>query len=65
MGVVIRRWVWLEGMGDVVRRYIYRFLHITCISSFFAAASLLFVLFVLKTFLYIVWHIIYSVSPFR
>ena len=39
-------WVWL--LGVVVRRYIYRFPHTTysyssCICSFFAAASLLFV----------------------
>ena len=41
-------WVWL--LGVVVRRYIYRFPHttypyISCISFFFAAASLLFVYF--------------------
>ena len=39
MGVVSRRWVWMESMGVVVRRYVYRFPHITfpystCICSF-------------------------------
>ena len=29
MGVVSRRWVWVESMGVVVRRYIYRFPHTT------------------------------------
>ena len=29
MGVVSRRWVWVETMGVVVRRYIYRFPHTT------------------------------------
>ena len=38
MGVVSRRWMWVESMGVVVRRY-YRFPHITypypsCICSF-------------------------------
>ena len=46
--VVSRKWVWVESMGVVVRKLVYRFPHITypyssCIFSFFAAASLLFV----------------------
>ena len=50
MGVVIRRWVWLECIGVVSGcccKEVYRFPHnitypySTCISSFFAAASLL------------------------
>ena len=47
--VVIRWWVWLECIGVVSGcrcKEVYRYLHITysystCISSFFAAASLL------------------------
>ena len=46
MGVVSRRWMWVESMGVVVRRY--RLPHITSLlllylSVIFAAASLLFV----------------------
>ena len=51
MGVVRRRWMWAESMGVVSVcgcKEVYRFPHITypyssCIFSFFAAASLLFV----------------------
>ena len=46
MGVVSRRWVWVESMGVVVRRYI-DFLILLfptpLVSALFAAASLLFV----------------------
>ena len=48
MGEVRRRLMWVESMGVVVRRYV-NFSHITypsyfsCICSFFAATSLLFV----------------------
>ena len=39
MGVVSRKWMWVESMGVVVRRYNYRLPHITypyssCICSF-------------------------------
>ena len=48
MGVVSRRWVWVESMGVVVRRYIYIDFLILLIPTplvyaLFAAASLLFV----------------------
>ena len=51
LGVVSRRWVWVESMGVASEcgcKELYRFPHITypyssCICSFFAAASLLFV----------------------
>ena len=51
MGVVSRRWVWVESMGVVVRRYI-DFLILLfptpLVSALFAAASLL--LFIFKCF---------------
>ena len=44
MGVVSRRWVWVESMGVVVRRYI-DFLILLILYLLFFAASLLFVIF--------------------
>ena len=61
VGVVVRRWVWLVGVVESMGvatgcgcKEVYRFPHTTypyssCICSFFAAASLLFVHF-LKCF---------------
>ena len=46
MGVVSRRWVWVESVGVVVRRYIDFFILLIptpVVSAFFSAASLLFV----------------------
>ena len=45
MGVVIRRWVWLECIGVVVRRHMDFLIllipiYSTCFCSFFAAAFL-------------------------
>ena len=61
MGVVSRRWMWVESMGVasvVVRRYILILTPLVYICYFFAAASLLFVHF-LKcfSFLYIIIYI--------
>ena len=63
MGVVIRRWVWLECIVVVSGccKEVYRFPHITypystCISSFFAAASLLLCLY-FKCFFVLVYNI--------
>ena len=52
MGVVSRRWMWVESVGVVVRRYIDYFILLILtplVSVFFAAASLIFVHF-LKCF---------------
>ena len=65
MGVVSRRWMWVESMGVASGcgcKEVYRFPHITypyssCICSFFAAASLLFVHF-FKMFFVLVYIII-------
>ena len=44
MSVVSRRWMWVESMGVVVRRYIDFLILLTpLVSVLFAAASLLFV----------------------
>ena len=46
MGVVSRRWMWVESMGVVVRRYIVFVILLIptpLVSVLFAAASLLFV----------------------
>ena len=44
MGVVSRRWVWVESMGVVVRRYIYRFTPTTpLVSAFLQHPYLLFI----------------------
>ena len=51
MGVVSKRWVWVESMGVASgcgSKEVYRFPHITFYLIFFAAASLLFIH--LKTF---------------
>ena len=54
MGVVSRRWMWAESMGVVVRRYIDYFILLIptplvyIYMFFFAAASLLFVHFLIQ-----------------
>ena len=45
MGVVSRRWMWVESMGVVVRRYIDFLSLLLLYMFFFAAASLLINLF--------------------
>ena len=66
MGVVSRMWVWVESMGVVVRRYIYRFTPTTpLISAFLQHPYLLFIkkifLFLLRSF-FVIYVIIFSRS---
>ena len=44
MGVVSRRWVWVESMGVVVRRYIdFPYPYSSCICSFLQHPYILFI----------------------
>ena len=42
-GLIRRRWVWVESIGVVVRRYNYRFPHITI--NYYLSLLLLYLLF--------------------
>ena len=58
MGVVNRRWVWVESMGVVVRRYIdfhILFIPTTLVSALFGSSIPTF-LFIFKMFFVLFWY---------